>query len=160
MTPEDVKHWQKKMGFTYEAAADALGVNRATFGNYVKRGAPLTVALACAALAAGLKGYQMKKVISEAEALEILKNPDADDFPLRIINEHGKKQISEWLQRYAKNLEQQNLDGWLSDAESSANNAAPDESIGIELPGHNTKTGSPSVLNLEKDSFDWIIIES
>lgn len=159
MTPEDVKHWQKKMGFTYEAAADALGVNRATFGNYVKRGAPLSVALACSALAAGLKGYQMKKVITEAEALEILQNTDADDLPVRIVNESGKATIAEWLLRCAENPEAQKLDSWLSEAEASANNAMPDETIGIEMPGKDTKNGNPAVLTLEKECFDWIIIE-
>lgn len=47
--------WQKEMGFTYDSAAQSLGVSRATYARYIKDGAPLSILLACAALKAGLK---------------------------------------------------------------------------------------------------------
>jgi len=64
MNKENFKTWRKKMGFTQQQAADALGLFRNTITNY-ERGAraedgraviiPRTVALACAAVEAGLK---------------------------------------------------------------------------------------------------------
>jgi transcriptional regulator with XRE-family HTH domain len=50
-----LSNWQKEIGFTYDSAAQALGVSRATYARYLKDGAPLSILLACAALKAGLK---------------------------------------------------------------------------------------------------------
>ncbi len=49
-----VKEWQERMGYTYESAAAALGVGRTTFARYIVEGAGRTVALAMAALEAGI----------------------------------------------------------------------------------------------------------
>ena len=57
MTPDDLRAWQSHMGYTYDSAAAALGVNRATYARWLKVGASRTVALACAALAEGLKPW-------------------------------------------------------------------------------------------------------
>jgi DNA-binding XRE family transcriptional regulator len=66
MTPEQFKSWRVEMGFTQDEAAEALGVSKATIGNYDKGirredGRPVvipkTVALACAALMAGIAPY-------------------------------------------------------------------------------------------------------
>lgn len=63
MTPRDLRACQAHMGYTYETAADALGVSRSTYADWVAgrsrtTGKPIKisslVALACAALAAGL----------------------------------------------------------------------------------------------------------
>lgn len=63
MTPDDLRSWQAHMGYTYDTAAKALGVSRATYAEWVAgksrtTGKPVTpsrtVALACAAIAAGL----------------------------------------------------------------------------------------------------------
>jgi len=64
MTKEQFKAWRKKMGFTQQQAADALGLYRLTIINY-ERGTrpennlevkiPRSIALACAAVQAGLK---------------------------------------------------------------------------------------------------------
>jgi len=64
MKPEQFKMWRKKMGFTQQQAADALGLNNRSVINY-ERGSryedgraviiPRTVALACLAIEAGLK---------------------------------------------------------------------------------------------------------
>lgn len=69
MTPEQFRAWRKAQGFTLENAAEALGLARATLQLY-ERGRrfetddqgdaaeveiPRHVALACAAIAAGLK---------------------------------------------------------------------------------------------------------
>lgn len=66
MTPADLRAWQARMGYTYDSASQALGVSRATYANWLTgisrtSGAPIaiskTVALACAALAAGLAAW-------------------------------------------------------------------------------------------------------
>lgn len=69
MTPEQFRAWRNTQGFTLETAAEALGLGRATLQLY-ERGRrfetdeqgdaaeveiPRHVALACAAIAAGLK---------------------------------------------------------------------------------------------------------
>jgi transcriptional regulator with XRE-family HTH domain len=51
---DEVKAWQERMGFTYEKAAEKLGVGRATFARYLTDGAGRTVALAMLALEAGI----------------------------------------------------------------------------------------------------------
>ena len=66
MTPADLRVWQAHMGLTYDTAAQALGVSRSTYAEWVAgksrtTGRPIqisrTVALACAALAAGIDVY-------------------------------------------------------------------------------------------------------
>jgi len=64
MNNEQFKAWRKKMNLTQQQAADRLGLYRMTIVNY-ERGTrlengnevtiPRTVALACAAIEAGLK---------------------------------------------------------------------------------------------------------
>ena len=63
MTPADLRTWQASMGLTYDTAAQALGVSRSTYADWLAgrsrtTGQPIKisklVALACAALAAGL----------------------------------------------------------------------------------------------------------
>ena len=67
MTPVDIRAWQAQMGYTYDTAAHALGVNRSTYANWLMpvnrvTGEPTVIdkrtALACAALLAGLKPHQ------------------------------------------------------------------------------------------------------
>ncbi len=66
MTPADLRAWQAHMGYTYDTAAAALGVSRSSYADWIAgrsrtTGKPIqvsrTVALACAALAAGLDAY-------------------------------------------------------------------------------------------------------
>lgn len=63
MTPKDFRAWHNAMGYTYDTGAAALGVSRGTYADYLAgtsrtTGKPVTIkrtlALACAALAAGL----------------------------------------------------------------------------------------------------------
>ena len=79
MTPADLRAWQARMGYTYDTAAQALGVSRSTYAEWVAgksrtTGKPVTpsrtVALACAALAAGLEPYQQgrDKLAEELQA--------------------------------------------------------------------------------------------
>lgn len=75
MTPADLRAWRASMSFTQRQAAGALGISFATFRNY-ERGErferdeqgdpipapiPLYIALACAAISAGLKPYTRSK---------------------------------------------------------------------------------------------------
>ena len=69
MTPADLRAWQAHMGLTYDTAAKALGVSRATYAEWLAgksrtTGKPVApsrlCALACAALAAGLEPYQQR----------------------------------------------------------------------------------------------------
>ncbi|KAA6205649.1 MAG: XRE family transcriptional regulator [Candidatus Tokpelaia sp.] len=66
MDKEKFKLWRKKMGFSQIEAAKALGISRLSVQNYergmrLEDGRPVRiphpVALACAAIAAGLKPY-------------------------------------------------------------------------------------------------------
>jgi transcriptional regulator with XRE-family HTH domain len=59
MTTFDLRAWQKQMNLTYDSAAAALGVSRATYANYINEHTriPPAIGLACAALAAGLVAY-------------------------------------------------------------------------------------------------------
>ena len=60
MTPDDLRRWQSEMGYTYDTAAEALGVSRATYANWLSgsRRIPDMAALACAAIMAGLSPYK------------------------------------------------------------------------------------------------------
>lgn len=59
MTPSDLKAWQAQMGYTYETAAEALGMSRSGFAKLVTGNAKidLRTAYACAAIAAGLQPW-------------------------------------------------------------------------------------------------------
>ena len=66
MTPDDLRTWQSHMGYTYDTAAAALGVSRSSYADWLAgtsrtTGKPIKisrlVALACAALAAGLSPW-------------------------------------------------------------------------------------------------------
>lgn len=56
MTPADLKAWQQAMGYTYETAAEALGISRSGFQKLLSGANPIDkrTALACAAIAAGV----------------------------------------------------------------------------------------------------------
>ncbi len=63
MTTDDLRAWQAHMGYTYDTAAKALGVSRSSYADWVAGRSRTTgktiqisrlVALACAALAAGI----------------------------------------------------------------------------------------------------------
>lgn len=57
MTPADFKNWRKGLSMTQQAAADELGVTKRTVQLYEAGDLAVTrtVALACAALSAGLR---------------------------------------------------------------------------------------------------------
>lgn len=57
MTSADFQTWHKRMGYTYDSGAKALGMGRTTYYDYLKKDGelPLWLGLACAALEAGLK---------------------------------------------------------------------------------------------------------
>ena len=59
MTPADLRAWQAHMTLSQRAAAKALGITHATYSAMVlgKSGIDLRTALACAALAAGLRPW-------------------------------------------------------------------------------------------------------
>ena len=66
MTPADFRAWHNAMGYTYDTGAAALDVSRGTYADWLTSrsrttGKPITisrtVALACAALAAGIDAY-------------------------------------------------------------------------------------------------------
>lgn len=54
MTAQDFENWLDHMGLKGAGAARALGLAPNSVVKYRREGAPLTVALACAALAFGL----------------------------------------------------------------------------------------------------------
>ena len=67
MTADDFRAWHQVMGYTYDTGAAALGVSRGTYADWLAgrsrtTGKPImikrTVALACAALAAGVDAWR------------------------------------------------------------------------------------------------------
>lgn len=63
MTPDDLRAWQARMGYTYDSAAKALGVSRGTYADWIagrsrNTGKPIKISrivgLACSALAGGV----------------------------------------------------------------------------------------------------------
>ena len=59
MTADDLRAWQASMGLTQTQAAAALGITHAAYSALVcgRAGIDLRTALACAALAAGMKPW-------------------------------------------------------------------------------------------------------
>ena len=59
MTPADLRTWQASMGLTQVQASAALGITHAAYSALVcgRAGIDLRTALACAALASGLKPW-------------------------------------------------------------------------------------------------------
>lgn len=60
MTPASLKAWRKHLGLSQKAAAEAVGVSHRQYC-YYESGAfsvPHTVALACAAIALGIRRYE------------------------------------------------------------------------------------------------------
>jgi transcriptional regulator with XRE-family HTH domain len=59
MNPATLKDWRKRLSLTQGEAASALGLSHRAFQNYEMglRRIPKPVALACAAVALGLKEY-------------------------------------------------------------------------------------------------------
>ena len=59
MTPADLRAWRAHMGYTQQQAAEALGVSLRTVKSWESGFAapPAFLALACAALAAGLGSW-------------------------------------------------------------------------------------------------------
>ena len=66
MTPADLRAWQAHMGLTYTTAAQALGVSRAAYADWLAGRSrttgkeitlPPMLGLTCAALAAGLQAW-------------------------------------------------------------------------------------------------------
>ena len=59
MTPADLRAWQAQMSYTYETAAEALGISRSGFAKLLAGAHPIDkrTALACAALAKGVEAW-------------------------------------------------------------------------------------------------------
>lgn len=62
MDSDDFRAWVEQMSYTYDSGSAALDISRRMFANYINGGneIPKSIALACAALAAGLSGYKKK----------------------------------------------------------------------------------------------------
>ena len=60
MTCDNLRAWQAAMGFTYESAAEALGMSRSGYAKLVGGAVRIDrrTALACAAIAAGLTEWR------------------------------------------------------------------------------------------------------
>ena len=60
MTPDDLRAWQAQMGYTYEKAAEALGISRSGFAKLLAGDHAIDkrTALACAAIAAAMEPYK------------------------------------------------------------------------------------------------------
>lgn len=60
MTPASLKAWRKRLGLSQQEAADTLGLSIRAVQNYESglREIPKPVALACAAIALGIREYE------------------------------------------------------------------------------------------------------
>ena len=74
MTPAEFRSWHNAMGYTYDTGAAALGVSRGTYADWLAgrsrtTGKPITisrlVALACAALAAGMDAWTRPEQVNQ-----------------------------------------------------------------------------------------------
>jgi mannosyltransferase OCH1-like enzyme len=99
------------------------------------------------------------KQITEAEAIEAMKNEEADFFPFRVLNEEGKLVIQHWVEEVAKNHHNHDLGAWHSEAERSANDSHVDETVTIEMGRAMTHNGIPDVLRMQNSHFDWMMNE-
>lgn len=63
MTPTDLRAWQAHMGLSLTTGADALGIDRRNFARLLsgEAGIDRRTELACAAVAAGLTGWDAAK---------------------------------------------------------------------------------------------------
>ncbi len=59
MTSDELRDWQAQQGLIYTTAAEALGVSRGTYSNYLNGHAriPKMLGLACAAISAGIPAW-------------------------------------------------------------------------------------------------------
>lgn len=97
------------------------------------------------------------RALTAAQALVIIADESAEFLPFRIINESGKTAVREWLIAVAKT--ENNDQAWFADAEQAANNAAPGETIIIEMRSFDTNTGRTETLRLDDSDFEWTISE-
>lgn len=97
------------------------------------------------------------RTLSQAEALKIITNEDAENLPFRIINEAGQTAVAQFVNSQASDPARHNLGAWYSDAEQAANDAIPGETIIIEMPGRSTVSGNPETLRMDDEHFDWLI---
>ena len=72
-----------------------------------------------------------------------------DEIGYRVLNTAGQLAVSEWVKTHA--LLEQDMDAWYSVAEDVANNAAPGESIVIEMRGMHTISSRPETLKIPAD---------
>ena len=97
------------------------------------------------------------KIITKAEALTIMMDVDAERMPYMVINEAGKKAVSQFVFDTAWQPAKHSLDSWYSYAEQVANDASEGESIVIEMRSVYTVTRVPCTLRLDAECFDWAI---
>lgn len=95
------------------------------------------------------------KTITEAQALKIIADENAENLPFRVLNQAGQAAVATWVKMTASEPDRHNLDAWYSDAESAANNATIRESIIIEMRGMHTTGGHPETLDIPAEAFDW-----
>ena len=66
--PESLREWQKRMGFSYETAANALNIGRTTYAEMVlgQSRIDLRTALTCAAIEHGRRPAIRRKKVSNS----------------------------------------------------------------------------------------------
>ena len=97
------------------------------------------------------------RTITAAEARSI--RDDAESLPFRSINTLGTSVVNEWVIQTARHPERHNIEAWYAAAADAANDAAPGESIILEMRGQMTDSGRPETLRLTDDLFDWVVAE-
>lgn len=82
MTTDDLRAWQAHMGYTYEKAAEALGISRSGFAKLLAGDHAIDkrTALACAAIAAGIEPY--KKTVFSNSGMSLKDGAVEDGSPV------------------------------------------------------------------------------
>jgi hypothetical protein len=94
------------------------------------------------------------RTITADEAKAIVADDSADNLPFQILTVAGKNKVAEWAHAHSKRGIL-NMEPIYAEAEQSANDAAPGETITLELRAIDSATGRPESLRLEATDFEW-----
>ena len=70
------------------------------------------------------------------------------------LNTHGQEVVAAFLAKHV-DMRGKWVSGFYDDAETASNNAAPGESIVLEVRGAYTRNGNPATITLPRACFDF-----
>jgi hypothetical protein len=78
---------------------------------------------------------------------------------IALSNEITFRKLENWIDRVAYAPERHDLSAWMREAEQTANDSLPGESIILEMRGIATESRNPETLIMYCDDFEWLEIE-